>query len=214
MTQKKCMSTNGLGTLNALEIARKKNCKFMFLSTSHVYGKPQSLPLKEIHPRNPNSIYATSKLIGENCCEAFAKDYGLEVSILRLFSVYGRNSPPYLVTSRIISQINKKSIQLGNLKPKRDFVYIDDVVNAIELVLEKSKGFEVYNIGTGKSYSILQVCNLIKKLVRKNIPVRSKSANRRKTDVNEVVANISKIKKLGWKPRTSLEQGLKNTLGV
>jgi len=130
-----------------------------------------------------------------------------------LFSVYGSNSPPNLVISKIISQLNKKSIQLGNIHPKRDFVFIDDVVEAIKLVLEKSKSYAVYNVGTGKSHSILNVCNILKKLENKKIPIRSKKANRRKTDINEVVANISRIKKLGWKPKTSLEQGLKKNSG-
>jgi len=210
----KCLRTNVLGTLNVLDIARKNDSKFIFISTSHVYGKPQSLPIKEDHPKNPTSIYAVSKSIGENCCESFAKSYGLKLSILRLFSVYGSNSPPNLVISKIISQLNKKSIQLGNIHPKRDFVFIDDVVEAIKLVLEKSKGFAVYNVGTGKSHSILNVCNILKKLANKKIPIRSKKANSRKTDINEVVANISKIKKLGWKSKTSLEQGLKKTLDL
>lgn len=210
----KCIQTNVLGTLKMLELARKKDCKFVFISTSHVYGKPKVIPIKENHSRNPSSIYAISKFLGENCCEIFAKTYSLDLTILRLFSVYGKNSPPYLVTSRIISQLNKKSIQLGNLKSKRDFVYIDDVVRAIKLILEKSKGFSTYNVGTGKSYSILELCNIIKKLTGKNFSVKSSKSYQRKMDIQEMVANISKIKKMGWKPKTSLEKGLKITLGI
>ncbi len=204
----KSFETNVLGTQNILEIARKKNCKFVFLSTNHVYGKPQKLPINENHPKKPNSIYAASKLAGEICCEGYAKSYGMDVSILRLFSVYGPNAPSHLVTSRIISQLGKKSIKLGNLNSKRDFVYIDDVIRAILTVLNKSKKFQVYNVGSGKSYSIMEICNLFKKISGRDIPVESVKSILRKSEINEVVADNSKIKKLGWKPLINISKGI------
>jgi len=104
----KCFTTNVVGTIKALEIARKKNARFLYTSTSHVYGKPKKLPISETHSKTPTSIYSTSKMFGEICCEAYANTYGLDVSIVRIFSVYGPNSPSHLVTSRIISQLDKK----------------------------------------------------------------------------------------------------------
>ena len=106
---RKCFVTNVLGTQNALEVARKKDCKFVYVSTSHVYGRPVKLPISEDHPRNPTSIYAASKLAGEVSCEGYSRTYGMDVSIVRLFSVYGPNSPPYLVTSR-----DRKSTRLNS----------------------------------------------------------------------------------------------------
>ena len=209
---KKCFLTNVGGTLRMLEIARKKDCKFIYISTSHVYGNPTRLPIHEEDPKNPESIYAASKLAGEICCEGYAKSYGLDISILRLFSVYGPFSPPYLVTSRIISQLEKNSIKLGNLKPKRDFIFVDDAINAIKIVLEKSKGFQIYNIGTGKSYSILEICNLIKKISGKKNPVISNKLFLRKNDIKEIKAHTNKIKKLGWKPKTNIKRGLEYTI--
>lgn len=209
----KCFKTNVSGTVNILDLARKKDCKVVFVSTSHVYGKPRKNPIKEDHTRKPLSVYALSKLEGEICCEGFSNTYDMDISIVRLFSVYGKNSPAHLVTSKIISQLNKKSIKLGNTSTKRDFVYLNDVINAIQLVYSKSRGFNAFNVGTGKSHSIKEVCNIIKKLANKNTPVESSPSLKRNIDVPEIVANISKIKKLGWIPSITLENGLKKLLG-
>lgn len=208
-----CFSANVMGTQNLLEIARKKDCKFIYVSTSHVYGMPDKLPISEEHPRNATSVYAASKIAGEVCCEAYSKTYGMDVSILRLFSVYGPHSPYHLVTTRIISQLfSKKMINLGNLYPKRDFIYITDVVKAIETVLSKSHGFSVYNVGSGRSYSISNICNIVKKLSGLHVPIKSSSTNLRKMDIPNVVSDITRIKKIGWKPTVSIEDGLRMTL--
>jgi len=79
-----CFESNVSGTQNMLEIARKLNSKFIFLSTSHVYGKPKKLPILESHPRNPISFYATSKVLGEILCESYSKTYGMDISIITL----------------------------------------------------------------------------------------------------------------------------------
>lgn len=208
----KCFVTNVFGTQKVLEIARKKDCKLVYVSTSHVYGKPIKLPITEEHPKNPESIYAASKLAGEICCEGYANSYGLDISVVRLFSVYGPNSPSHLVTSRIFSQLNHKVIRLGNLHAKRDFIYVTDAVNGVKTVLEKSKRFNVYNIGMEKSYSILAVCNLIKKISAKTTPIQSVRSYLRKNGINEVRSSSSKIRKLGWKPKLDLKKGLELTL--
>jgi len=210
----KCFKTNVMGTVNILDLARKKDCKVVFVSTSHVYGKPKNNPIREDHSRDPLSVYALSKLEGEICCEGFSNTYDMDISIVRLFSVYGKNSPAHLVTSKIISQLNKKSIKLGNIQTKRDFIYLDDAIDAIKLVYSKSKGFNTYNVGTGKSHSINEVCSMIKKLTNKKTPVKSLSSLKRNIDVPEITANISKIKKLGWTPHLPLENGLKLLLNL
>lgn len=208
-----CFEINVKGTQNMLEIARKKDSKFLFLSTSHVYGKPQRLPIMENHPTTPTSIYSASKLAAEIISESYARSYGLDISVIRLFSVYGPLATPHLVTSEIISQLlTKNSISIGNLYPKRDFIYVEDAVNAIKLVLEKSRGFGIYNVGYGKSHSISDLCNILLAISGKDIPIHSKKSQSRKQDINEVRADISKIMRLGWKPSIELRKGLKMTL--
>lgn len=207
-----CFDVNVMGTQNILEICRKLDSKFLFLSTSHVYGKPKTLPIREDHPTVPTSIYSTSKLAAEIICESYAKSYGIDCSILRIFSVYGPNSPPHLVTSRIISQILTKDVlQLGNIKTKRDFIFVNDIISAIKLVMKKSKGFNIYNVGNGKSHSILELCNLLQKISDKKISIKSKKSLLRKNEIDDVISNSLKLKKLGWKPMFSLNEGLKIT---
>jgi len=207
-----CFDVNVMGTQNMLEICRKLDSKFLFLSTSHVYGKPETLPIGEDHSTIPTSVYSASKLAAEIICESYAKSYGTDCSILRIFSVYGPNSPSHLVTSRIISQILTKDVlQLGNIKTKRDFIFVDDIISAIKLVMKKSKGFNIYNVGNGKSRSILELCNLLQKISGKKISIKSKKSLLRKNEIDDVVSNSLKLKKLGWKPMFSLNEGLKIT---
>ena len=207
-----CFQANVYGTQNILEITRKINANFIYLSTNHVYGPPKKLPIREDHPKNPVSIYATSKLLGEIICQSYAKNYGINVSVIRLFSVYGPNSAKHLVTTKIISQILKNSsIQLGNLFPKRDFIYIDDVISAIELILKKTRGYNEFNVGNGKSYSILKLCNILKKISGSKIPIRSLKSKSRTKEIKNIFANSNKLKKLGWNPHYTIEKGLKTT---
>ena len=208
-----CFETNVIGTQKMLELARQKNSKFVYVSTNHVYGIPKNLPINEKHPTNPLSIYAASKLGGEICCQAYAKIYGMDITILRLYSVYGPKSPGHLVIARILDQLKtKRIIKLGNMYPKRDFVYVTDVVNAIKLVLEKNSGFNVYNVGSEKSHSISEICKIIKNITGKKFIVKSTASLSRKTEVDNIVSDSSKIKKLGWKVTVPLETGLKITI--
>ena len=209
----KCFNSNVLGTQNMLEFARQKNSKFIFFSTSHVYGIPEKIPIKENHPRRPISVYGGSKLTCETLCETYSRVFGMDISIIRLFSVYGKKQSGNDVISKIISQLNNKNIiQMGNLYPKRDFIYIDDVIDAIDIILKKCKGLQIYNVGSGKSHSILQVCNALKKIAKKNIEIKSIKSKSRKVDINNIVSNHSQLKKLGWKPKVSLDQGLREIL--
>ena len=207
-----CFKVNVLGTQRMLEIARKKNTKFIYFSTSHVFGIPKKIPISENSPKNPTSLYSASKLAGEILSESYSKTYGLDVSIPRLFSVYGPNSPKHLVTSKIIQQLlNGDTIKLGNLSPKRDFIYIDDVLYAINIILKNTKGFNTYNIGYGKSYSIKQVCDSLVQIADKKVKIKSQKTLSRKGDISNIVADRSKLKKLGWAPQINLNNGLKSS---
>ncbi|MDH3277300.1 MAG: GDP-mannose 4,6-dehydratase [Nitrosopumilus sp.] len=207
----KCFDTNVCGTQNLLEIARKKDSKFVYVSTSHVYGAPNNLPILEEDPKKPLSMYATTKLAGEISCLGYGNSYGMDVSIARLFSVYGPKSPPHLVTSRIMSQIKGNFINLGNLYSERDFIFIDDVISALDIILRKTHGYNEYNVGTGKSYSIQKIYEIIKKLSKHQTPIKSSNRLFRKNDVKKIVCNPTKLKKLGWKPKTSIYSGLQQT---
>jgi len=208
-----CYKVNAIATQKILEIARKKNCSLIYPSTSHVYAIPHKLPIKEAHPIDATSVYSESKISGEKLCETYSKSYGLNISVLRLFSTYGPKNSEYKVESRIITQLlSNRPIKIGNLFPKRDFVYIDDVIRAFQTVMKNLKGFNTYNVGSERSYSIQEICNILKKLSGKKNPIIVDKKKLRKNDIKNVVSDCSKIKKLGWKPKISINKGLELTL--
>ena len=208
-----CYKVNAIATQKILEIARKKNCSLIYPSTSHVYAIPHKLPIKETHPTNATSVYSESKISGEKLCETYSKSYGLNISVLRLFSTYGPKNSEYKVESRIITQLlSNRSIKIGNLFPKRDFVYIDEVIRAFQTVMKNLKGFNTYNVVSERSYSIQEICNILKKLSGKKNPIIVDKKKLRKNDIKNVVSDCSKIKKLGWKPKISINKGLELTL--
>ena len=210
---KECFLTNVIGTEHLLEIARKKDCKLLFVGTRHIYGIPRKLPIKEDHCREANSIYSATKLQAEILCESFSKTYSMDITTVRLFSGYGPKSPQNSLILRIIKQLlEKNELRLGNLFPKRDFIFIDDVVSALVMLLKQIKGFNTFNIGSGSSTSIQTLCDKLMKLEKKTVPIIQEKTLLRKDDIPEIRADISKIKQLGWEPKISLDEGLKRTL--
>ncbi len=208
-----CFDINISGTKKMLEICRKKDVNFIFASTSHIYGQPKKNPITEKEITKPNSIYSTSKIIGENLCESYAKTYGLNITILRFFSLYGPNAPKHNVVHNIISQyLTNSKIKIGNLKPKRDFLYIDDAIRAIEIVNANQKGFQIFNVGSEKSFSIKTIYNKIEKIMKKKKNIEVDISKIRKNDILEMRSNCSNIRKAHcWKPEISLDIGLKKT---
>lgn len=208
-----CIDVNVLGTKKILEICRKKDANFIFASTSHVYGKPNKIPISEKEEIKVNSIYAASKIMGENLCESYAKTYGLNIAILRFFSIYGPGAPKHNVINSIINQaLSDSQVRLGNLKPKRDFVYVDDVINAIKITNNLQKGFQVFNVGGEKSFSIKTICDKIEKNLMKKIKIKIDKIKIRKNDILDIRSDCSKINKMyNWKSETSLEEGLLKT---
>ena len=131
--------TNLLGTLNLLEFARqKKVTKFINIST-YVYGKPQYLPIDEKHPVDPHSPYNKSKLLAEQLCQFYSHDFDIDIVTLRPFYLYGSCPRPNSFIYCILEQIMKKNgkVTLSGESTKRDFLFIDDFLNLIEIVLEK-----------------------------------------------------------------------------
>lgn len=205
-----CFEINVNGTKNMLDLARKNDSKFIFASSSHVYGKPKSLPIDENFSLNPLSVHAKSKVEAESICEEYAQLYGLKIIIIRTFSIYGPRSPSYSIIYRIINQILKNhKIVLGNLQTKRDFLYISDFLSAINLLLETNlNGCNKFNIGYGKSISIQDLCNKLFRISQKKLPLESDSTLIRNNDIIELVCNNSKLKQLGWTPDLTIDEGL------
>ena len=210
----KCYEINVNGTQRMLETARKNDAEFIFLSSSHVYGNSKNLPLSETESNPPLSHYASSKRMSEILCETYALTYGLNIRVARIFSVYGPNSSKSNLVFNIINQvIHDSQITLGNITPKRDFIFIDDVIiGLLDVINSKKKGYDIYNLGTGKSTSIVDLINLVLNFSNKKMRIISKKDKIRKNDVLDVCANISKMNShFNWKPQVSLKKGLEIT---
>ncbi len=200
--------TNIIGTLNVLELCRKFNARIIFTS-SYVYGGPDYLPIDELHPLKAFNPYAQSKLIGEDLCIAYARDYDIPYTIFRPFNIFGPNQNSSFLIPQILIQARTGLITLKDPRPKRDFIYIDDVVEAyISAIDEKLSFQEVLNLGSGRSYSIEFITQIIEKYF--NNTVKTKFLNvYRKNEILDTVADVSKAKELlCWKPTVSLKEGI------
>jgi UDP-glucose 4-epimerase len=207
--------TNLLGTLNLLEFARqKKVTKFINVST-YVYGQPQYLPMDESHPVDPGSPYNKSKILAEELCKSYSNDFEIDIVTLRPFYIYGpsprHSSFIYCIIQQIIQ--NTGTITLSGESTRRDFLYINDFLDLIGVVLNRfPHGYNVYNVGYGQSYTLTEVVQIIAKLLEKEISIRY-DVQMRPDDVTDMIADISKVKReFGWKPSTSLYEGLELTL--
>jgi len=188
----------------------------IYASSSAVYGDSPETPKKENMKPNPKSPYGISKLIGEYYCEAFSDIYGLKTVSLRYFNVYGPRQNPSSEYAAVIPKFivrvmkNDRPPIYGDGNQTRDFIFVKDVVNANILAIEKDiEG--TFNIGSGKSISIKDIAHKIIRLLDKHLePIY---APQRKGDVINSVSDISLARKrLGYKPRFDIEEGLKETI--
>ena len=203
-------NVNLVGTLNMLEICRTRNKPIVYMS-SYMYGHPQYLPIDENHSLSAVNPYGQSKLMGEELCRAYARDFQLSVVALRLFNLYGPGQTDNFLLSKIVKQaMAGDEIKLNDHRPRRDFIFIDDVVNAlikIVAIFNSIKGFNCYNIGYGASHSIGDVIEIVRKFYP-DITV-SFSGEQRPDEILDTVSNIDKAKKeLSWKPLVALEAGI------
>lgn len=200
---------NATGTLNLLEAARDTDVKKVInASSSSVYGKVEYLPFDEAHPNQPVSPYGVSKLLAEHYCRVFEELYGLKSVSLRYFTVYGKRMRPDLAISIFTrAALNNEPINIfGDGSKTRDFTYIDDIVNANMLCIEKGSG--VYNIGGGHSVSINELASKIIEINDSKSEIIH-TANM-KGDAEHTLASSAKAgREIGWKPETSIETGLK-----
>jgi len=206
--EKKYFKNNLEGLQETLNFcSNNKIQKFIFASSASVYGNTDNKPVKEHSMLDPGHYYAYSKFIGEKMIKAYSKINKFDHTILRFFNIYGPKSNA-VISTFLAQQIQNKTITIfGNGQQKRDFLYIEDLCDAIlKILVNKKSKNETYNLGSGKSISIN---NLRRKLSCKNFI----NLDKRNKDIEVSIANISKIKKhLNWFPKTSIEDGLKKTL--
>ena len=203
------------GTLNLL-LASKNIDYDVFVNTgsSSEYGIKNN-PMKETDILEPISFYAVTKSSATLLCKVFSKEYKKPIVTLRPFSAYG----PYEEKDRFVPTIIKaitegKTINLTPGKQRRDFIYIDDIIDAYLKTIKKGNKLsgEILNIGTGKEFTNDEVVDILFKVTNKKVPINKGSFPTRMWDNSHWVADISKTKKLlNWKPNNTLFEGLKKT---
>lgn len=191
--------------------------KFVFASSCAVYGDTSQLPIAESTPTNPLSPYASSKVEGEKMCKAYSSRFAKGTTILRFFNVYGprqeRSAYGTVITSFVDKLKAGGSPEIhGDGLQTRDFVYVTDVVEAIVLALQEERSGEVYNIGSGKELSIIDLERTLSGLLNSR-RIEPRFSEPRAGDVRRSVADITKARaSLGFNPRVTLESGLRDML--
>ncbi|KUO39422.1 MAG: hypothetical protein AVW05_01515 [Hadesarchaea archaeon DG-33] len=209
-------SVNVDGTLTLLKASLGHGVKrFVYASSCAVYGEQAELPISENAPLQPLSPYASSKLAAEKNCLAFHERDGLETVCLRYFNVYGprQTTGEYAgVMMKFLERLHtdQPPIIYGDGEQTRDFIFVGDVAEATLLALErKGVAGEVMNIGTGEATSINKLCEVFLRLVGKS-ELKPIYEVPRGGDIKHSLADITKAKKiLSFKPKTSLEEGVK-----
>jgi UDP-glucose 4-epimerase len=189
----KCFNSNILGTYNVLKACVKNKIKkIIFASSREVYGDPQYLPIDEEHPLNPKNFYGASKLLGEFLCKSFYRIYRLDYVCLRKSNVYGERDFGRAIPIFIERAKKGEDLVIFGGEQVLDFIYVKDVVNAYIKAMDY-KGVGIFNIGTGKGFSIVNIAELIKKVINPNIRIRIKSAKER--EVKKYIPKVEKAKR-------------------
>jgi UDP-glucose 4-epimerase len=205
--------TNAKGTLCVLEKARKDDAKVVFASSAAVYGNPSVFPTPESYGFQPFSCYGLSKVVGEEYCQMYREQYGLDIVITRFANVYGPRCHGVIhdFLDKLAKNPNKLEI-IGTGQQCRDFVHVSDVVDALIKVgsMEPAVG-EVYNLGFGRTVSILELSKMMLAILGfQDKTVVTTTNVSWHGDVTKIWFDISKAKKeLNWNPKVSLEENIK-----
>jgi UDP-glucose 4-epimerase len=207
---------NVVGTVNALEAARKAGARVIFASSAAVYGNPAKRPTPETYLTHPVAFYGLTKLIGENYCRFYNENYGLEVVMFRIFNVYGPDchGAIYDFLNKLRKNPNKLEV-LGTGKQSRDFVYISDMVDALlKAAISPQALGEVFNIGTGTTTSVAELARMIVNLLElEDVNIYFTGGQAWAGDMDITLADNSKVvNKLQWRPQVNLEEGLKKLI--
>ncbi len=205
------------GTINVLEAAKKVEnlSKIFFASTAAVYPISDE-PVSEDYEVRPLDIYGLSKLAGEQLMEKFYLKTGIDTICCRFFNAFGPNETnPHLIPE-IEKQLRegKRTIELGNLTPKRDFIHTYDMANAVSALIKlENVGYDTFNLGRGIEYSVTDIVATFETLLNEKITININSSRTRKVERMHLLANVDKLKqRTGWKPMWSIEEGVKDLI--
>ena len=215
------MEVNTIATWRLCELAVKKNAKFLFASTSEVYGDPLEHPQKETYRGNVSTtgsraIYDEAKRFGETIVSTFIRSGGLNGRIIRIFNTYGPRmalDDGRVVIEFVLAALSNKPFPVfGNGKQTRSFCYVDDLIDGIVSAMEKGSKGEVYNLGNPNEFSILELAEKVKQVTTSSSEVEYKQTLP-EDDPMQRCPDITKAReKLGWEAKVELEEGLKKLI--
>jgi dTDP-glucose 4,6-dehydratase len=213
------VQTNVIGTAHLLDACLEENSveHIIHTSTSEVYGTAQYVPIDEKHPLQAQSPYAASKIAADKLAESYYISFGLPVATIRPFNTFGPRQSLRAIIPTIISQaIQNKKIRLGNVRPRRDFLYVKDTVRGFIQIGKCDEAIgKVVNIGAGKDISIEELVMMVLSLMEKKGEVETEGQRIRpdKSEVMQLLADTRLARNFfRWTPQHSLEEGLKETI--
>jgi nucleoside-diphosphate-sugar epimerase len=205
---------NYIGALNLLEASRLTDVKRLINVSTFVYGQPHDIPINEKHRINPHSPYTKSKLLAEMICQYYSCDFDIDVVTLRPFQIYGWGARPDSFIPSVIQQIVRKGeVFLNGKNVRRDFLFVDDFVDLIVAILNDfPSGYNVYNVGFGKSHALEKIAKILANQMNKRIKINYEESYPSPSGTN-MQADITRVSEaFRWKPRVTIEEGLKYIL--
>lgn len=203
-----------LGTAAILGACRAAHVShFVYISSAEVYGRPEANPVIETHRLQARSPYAAAKIGAEKLIEANVEAFGIQASILRPFSIYGSDPHPDSLLFQVISSAKAGRIRVRDLRPIRDYCYVDDLASAILLACcSESKGLNTFNIGSGRGTSVADFAKLVAQAMSLDVPILENRVEARpgQSDIMELISDSTKAHdQLGWVPQISLSEGVR-----
>jgi len=205
----KFLQNNTLGTSLALDFCRNHEAKFVFFST-YMYSREAVMPVSEDSKLRPSNPYSLSKFFGENLSKFYSEHFGVKAVIFRPFNVYGLGQSEKFLIPSIIRQARLSDvIEVQDTKPSRDYVYVEDLLAALNCAITTDIELEVVNIGTGRSYSVLELIETLGIVSNRKYKIRS-AMSERQSEIMHTQADNSRAREiLNWEPQWSLKSGLK-----
>lgn len=203
---------NSLGTARALEFCRETSARMVYVS-AYVYGAPEYLPMDEKHPVKPNNPYAHSKWLGEEICRFYAENMGVASTVLRPFNIYGPGQDENFLIPTLIRQARDGGeIVVKDDAPRRDYIHLDDVVEACVAALSPDASFRVFNVGAGASLSVRDVVEAVIEAKGGLVNWRS-LGEKRPNEIPDTVADCAAIREaLGWAPKRGFKEAIRELL--
>src|SRR5438309_10915379 len=203
---------NVLGTENVLEFCRNCGARLTFIS-AYLDGVPERLPVSEACAPQPNNPYALSKYLAEQVCAFYAAHHGIAVTVIRPFNIFGPGQKAHFLIPQIVGQVREgRTIRVKDLSPRRDYIYIDDLVEALAKTLDGPQGYNVVNIGSGSSFSVRELITVIQSVARTELEV-VEEGKIRPNEIDNVYADIGKARvRLGWAPSLTFREGVERMM--